>query len=56
MKPRYDTFKTPGGKKQRKPNFRSFDKGNVRGLPVLNELDTPVEKVYKVIKDLLNSN
>ena len=43
-------------KNKKKPNFRSFDKGNVRGFPILNELDTPVEKVDKVIKDLLNSN
>ena len=56
MKPRYDTYKTPGGKKQRKPNLLSYDKNNKRGFPVLNELDTPVEKVDKVIKDLLTSD
>ena len=56
MKPRYDTELTLEGKKKRKPNLRSFDKGSTRGFPILNELDTPVEKVDKVIKDLLNSN
>ena len=56
MKPRYDTYKTPGGKKQRKPNLLSYDKNNKKGFPVLNELDTPVEKIDKVIKELLTSN
>ena len=52
MKPRYDTF---SGKKQRKPNLLSYDKGSKRGFPILNELDTQVDKIDKVVRDLLTS-
>ena len=55
MKPRYDTELTLGGKKQRKPNLRSFDKNNQKGFPILNELDTQVDKIDKVVRDLLTS-
>ena len=52
MKPRYDTF---SGKKQRKPNLLSYDKGSKRGFPILNELDTQVDKIDRVVRDLLTS-
>ena len=52
IKPRYDTF---SGKKQRKPNLLSYDKGSKRGFPILNELDTQVDKIDKVVRDLLTS-
>lgn len=52
IKPRYDTY---GGKKQRKPNLFGYDKNNKKGFPILNELDTQVDKIDKVIKDLLVS-
>ena len=52
IKPRYDTF---SGKKQRKPNLLSYDKGSKRGFPILNELDTQVDKIDRVVRDLLTS-
>ena len=55
MKPRYDAELTLSGKKKRKPNLLSYDKGSKRGFPILNELDTQVDKIDKVVRDLLTS-
>ena len=55
IKPRYDAELTLDGRKKRKPKLLSFDKDSVRGFPILNELDTPVDKIDKVVRDLLTS-
>ena len=52
IKPRYDTY---SGRKERKPNLLSYDKGSKKGFPILNELDTQVDKIDRVVRDLLTS-